>query len=85
MASLKVLNNYASTGGLSPAERGRPTTTAPKTEGGLLPSATKSGEAPAEKSSESEAAATKSTSDAEAPASAPAATPPAATEPDAKP
>src|SRR5436853_678619 len=36
MASLKVLNNYASTGGLSPAERGRPTNTAPKTEGGLL-------------------------------------------------
>src|SRR6478736_4316900 len=40
MASLKVLNNYASTGGLSPAERGRPTTTAPKTEGGIVPSAT---------------------------------------------
>src|SRR5215510_9609835 len=42
MASLKVLNNYASTGGLSPAERGRPTNTAPTTGGGLLPSATKS-------------------------------------------
>src|SRR3954464_4800575 len=49
MASLKILNNYSQTAGLSPAQRGRPTTTAPKTEGGLLPSATKSGEAPAEK------------------------------------
>jgi preprotein translocase subunit SecG len=90
MASLKVLNNYASTGGLSPAERGRPTTTAPKTEGGLLPSATtKSGEAPAEKSTESEPAATQSASEAEAPAAtpgvgAPAATPPATNDADAK-
>ena len=84
MASLKVLNNYASTGGLSPAERGRPTNTAPKTEGGLLPSATtKTGDATAEKStaeksSETEPAATKSAAEAETPAAtAPAATPPA--------
>src|SRR6476659_4727208 len=44
MASLKVLNNYACTGGLSPAERGRPTTPAPKTDGGLSPSASKAGD-----------------------------------------
>jgi len=85
MASLKVLNNYASTGGLSPAERGRPTTTAPatspKTEGGLLPSATKAGETPAEKSGESEPAATKSSPEAEAPAAAPGAAAPAAAQP----
>jgi preprotein translocase subunit SecG len=79
MASLKVLNNYASTGGLSPAERGRPTTTAPKTEGGLLPSATKSGETPAEKSTASEPAATKSSPAGEAPAVTPGAAAPAAT------
>jgi preprotein translocase subunit SecG len=89
MASLKVLNNYASTGGLSPAERGRPTTTAPKTEGGIVPSATKSGEAPAEKSTESEPAATKSSTEAEAPAAAsgtaaPAAAPPTTSDADAK-
>src|SRR3954452_12490196 len=63
MASLKILNNYSNTAGLSPAERGRPTTTAPKTEGGLLPSATKSGETPAEKSTEGEPAATKASSE----------------------
>src|SRR5438132_13815572 len=42
MASLKILNNYSNTARLSPAERGRPTTTAPPTERGLLPSPTKS-------------------------------------------
>src|SRR5881394_2780785 len=66
MASLKILNNYSTTANLNPSERGRPTSTAPKTEGGLIPSATKSGETPAEKSAESEAAATKSSSEAEA-------------------
>lgn len=81
MASLKILNNYSNTAGLSPAERGRPTTTVPKTEGGLLPSATKSGEAPAERSTESEPAATKSSSEAEAPAAAPGAAAPAAAPP----
>jgi preprotein translocase subunit SecG len=87
MASLKVLNSYASTGGLSPAERGsRTINVTPKTEGGLLPSATtKSGESPAEKTTdkgaESEPAATKSSSEAEAPAAAPVATAPAATPP----
>src|SRR5438874_8552692 len=65
MSSLKILNNYSNTAGLSPAERGRPTTTAPKTEGGL-PSATKSAETPAEKAPESEPAATKTTSVPEA-------------------
>jgi len=79
MASLKVLNNYASTGGLSPAERGRPTTTAPKTDGGLSPSASKAGDTPAQKATESEPAATTSSSEAEAPASAPGAAAPAAT------
>lgn len=81
MASLKVLNQYSTTGGLSASERGRPTTTAPKTEGGLLPSATKAGETPAEKSAESDPAATKSSSEAEAPAAAPGAAAPAATPP----
>jgi len=89
MASLKVLNNYASTGGLSPAERGRPTTTAPKNEGGLLPSTTKSGETPVEKT-EAESGAAKSNTEAEAPAPAagaavPAAAPPATGDADAKP
>ena len=42
MASLKVLNQYSSTGGLG-TERGQITPTSSKTgEGGLLPSATKS-------------------------------------------
>src|SRR5436190_21994608 len=50
MASLKILNNYSTTANLNPSERGRPTTTAPKTEGSLLPSATKSGDTSAEKS-----------------------------------
>src|SRR3954454_19528810 len=88
MASLKILNNYSNTAGLSPAERGRPTTTVPKTEGGLLPSATKSGETPAEKT-DGEPAATKSSSEAEtaapaADAAAPAATPSANSDADAK-
>src|SRR3954462_7964622 len=48
MASLKVLNQYSTTGGLSANERGGPAKAAApantsKTEGGLLPSATKSG------------------------------------------
>ena len=86
MASLKVLNQHSRTGGLLPSERGRPTTTNTKTgEGGLLPSATKSGEAPAEKPTEDQPAATKASSGAEAPAAAPATTPPATNDADAKP
>src|SRR5947208_1988930 len=48
MASLKVLNQYSTTGGLSPTERGQATPVSKMGEG-LLPSATKSGEVPAEK------------------------------------
>jgi preprotein translocase subunit SecG len=85
MASLKILNNYSNTAGLSPAERGRPTTTAPantsKTEDGVMPSATKSGATPLEKSTEDESAATKTASEAEAPAAAPGAAAPAAAPP----
>src|SRR5262245_37125937 len=40
MASLKVLNQYSATGGLSATERGAPTSKS--TDGGLLPGATKS-------------------------------------------
>jgi preprotein translocase subunit SecG len=85
MASLKILNQYSTTGGLSSSERGRPTTIAPKTEGGGVPSATKSGETPAEKATDSEPSATKSTSEAEAPAAAPGTPPPATSDADAKP
>jgi preprotein translocase subunit SecG len=56
MASLKVLNQYSSTGGLG-TERGQITPTSSKTgEGGLLPSATKSLEPPAGKTPEEEPA-----------------------------
>jgi len=90
MASLKVLNQYSSTGGLSASERGRPTTTAPASTdtpastGGLTPSDSKPGdskpgEGAAEKSPEGEPAA-KSTPTTESPA----ATPPATTDSGAK-
>jgi len=85
MASLKVLNQYSSTGGLSASERGRPTTTAPASTdtpastGGLTPSDSKPGEGSAEKSPEGEPAA-KSTPTTESPA----ATPPATTDSGAK-
>jgi len=49
MAALKVLNQYSATGGLSPGERGQATPVSRPAEGGQLPSATKSGEVPAEK------------------------------------
>jgi len=81
MASLKVLNQYSTTGGLSSSERGRPTTTAPASGGAALPGATKSSETPAEKAAEGEPAATKATSDAEAAAPAPGAAAPAPTSP----
>src|SRR6266436_5374853 len=53
MASLKVLNQYSTTGGLSPGERGQATPVSKTGEGGLLPSATKSGETQAEKAGSS--------------------------------
>ena len=54
MASLKVLNQYSTTGGLSPGERGQATPVSKMGEG-LLPSATKTGETPAEKAESSPA------------------------------
>src|SRR3954462_77399 len=73
MASLKVLNQYSTTGGLSANERGGPAKTAApantsKPEGGLLPSAKKSGETPAESATDSQPSTTKASSEAEAPA-----------------
>src|SRR5438034_9328838 len=55
MASLKVLNRYSTTGGLSPGERGQATPVSKMGEGGLLPSATKTGETLAEKAESSTA------------------------------
>src|SRR5438132_11228313 len=49
MASLKVLNRYSTTGGLSPGELGQATPVSKTGEGDLFPSATKTGETPAEK------------------------------------
>src|SRR5262245_13332272 len=40
MASLKVLNQYSTTGGLSASEHGQAAPTRKTTDGGLLPSAT---------------------------------------------
>jgi preprotein translocase subunit SecG len=51
MASLKVLNQYSSTGGLG-TERGQITPVSKTTEGGLLPSATKPADAPTGKTPE---------------------------------
>jgi preprotein translocase subunit SecG len=77
MASLKVLNQYSMTANLNANERGSATTKATKSEGGVLPSATKLGESPAEKSAEKAADEQPADAKANSPAEAPAAAPPA--------
>jgi preprotein translocase subunit SecG len=78
MAALKVLNQYSATGGLSTGERATPVSR--PAEGSSLPSATKTGEAPAEKgekadSSTAAPSAEKSTPPTTSPEATPTATP----------
>ena len=76
MASLKVLNQYSATGGLSPGEHGQATPVSKTGESSLLPSTTKTGEPPAENP---ESSAAVPTAEKTAPSTPPAEVTPTAT------